>query len=388
MSVDRLDRASFLIDKIKSDIYLTGEVDELSTGEKKRLALMIYLSIGGEIILMDEPSSDLDIWSIERLIDLIDFLKKHRRTFIITTNDPYFAVGIADQIVVLDRGEVKEVCSGSSRYELMECYIKSSRIYGLRGFRSIYSIYKEKNIETANTEKILEIIKLHHKYRYRTVLSDIDLKIYRGSVKCIIGANGSGKTTLGKIIAKLVKPQKGIIKIHTDKYPIYIPQEYHLSLWGSSVKNIVEKYSNKGIDSLKYYNIHHLADRHPLTLSGGEKLKVVLARALASESDLQVLDEPTNILDRDGLYALSKHIDHVIGNNGSVTLITHDIESIASLCSDISVLDNGKVVFEGNAIDTLRWIYNDLENKRLSKTYMNTFMKLYGLDTSIKDHDL
>ncbi len=356
--------------------YLDREIDELSVGEKKRLALMIYLSIGGKIVLMDEPSSDLDIWSIENLISIITAMKREGLTFLLTTNDPYFALSVADKIVILDSGEVKEICESHKREDLVECYLSASKRYGLRALRGSSRDLSTKPCE--ERDKVAEVSAVSLSLRGRHLLKDIDLDIHRGCIECLIGSNGSGKTTLGKIIAGLIKPSEGRVSIYTGTAPLYVPQEYHLSLWGPSLRHIFKRYSSKGMDALRYYGIHHLIDRHPLTLSSGEKLKAVLARASAIGSDIEILDEPTNILDRDGLAALNRHVESSVSEERAVVLITHDIETILSLCSHVYLLDNGKIVYRGAPEDVFKGIYGDAKN-RLSGCcrYLDVFMELY-----------
>ncbi|MBR3204386.1 metal ABC transporter ATP-binding protein [Candidatus Saccharibacteria bacterium] len=209
---------------------------------------------------------------------------------------------------------------------------------------------------------LLSVKNLNIVYDKNTIISSANFSIKKGDFVCVVGSNGSGKSTLIKTLLGLIFPASGkiIFDKTIKKHSIgYLPQESKIDqsfpatvleivLSGTlekSSKKFFYKKSDKNCaeDCLKNLNIEKLKTKCFSELSGGQKQKVLLARALASTSDLLFLDEPSNNLDyksRKEFYSLLKSLNE---NGLTIIMITHDIDSDDLIGNKIISIKDGKV---------------------------------------------
>ena len=205
------------------------------------------------------------------------------------------------------------------------------------------------------------------------ILKKIDLKIYDGEFVGLIGPNGSGKSTLLKNIYRVLSPKKGKILIDNENINKFssqdlakkiavvaqeVPIEFNFTvkdivLMGRyPYKNLFDRDTSKDLDivihALKEVNMLSYIDRNYLTLSGGEKQRTLIARALAQTTNFLILDEPTNHLDPGSML----HIMNIIKNLKSTAFAAIHNLNIASLyCDRIFVMNNGSIIKEGTPED-------------------------------------
>jgi molybdopterin-binding protein len=217
---------------------------------------------------------------------------------------------------------------------------------------------------------LIELSGVSKTYDNVSALSDIDLRIEKGEIFTVLGPNGSGKTTLLKILGGLEKPTKGIIlyknKRITEKYSEEIRRTttlvfQHAILFKGSVRNNVEfglrirglpdsKINEKVNQALTLVGLLDMADKSAKELSGGEKQRCSLARALVLESELLLLDEPTLNLDPESLNIIKQVIRRLNKKGVTIVLATHDLEQAKELSQRIILLDRGKIVESGSPI--------------------------------------
>ena len=217
---------------------------------------------------------------------------------------------------------------------------------------------------------MIELSGVSKTYDNVSALSDIDLSIEKGEIFTVLGPNGSGKTTLLKILGGLEKPTKGIIlyknKRITEKNSEEIRRTttlvfQHAILFKGSVRNNVEfglrirglpdsKINEKVNQALTLVGLLDMADKSAKELSGGEKQRCSLARALVLESELLLLDEPTLNLDPESLNIIKQVIRRLNQKGVTIVLATHDLEQAKELSQRIILLDRGKIVESGSPI--------------------------------------
>lgn len=204
-------------------------------------------------------------------------------------------------------------------------------------------------------------------------LSNISLEIENGDYLTVLGLSGAGKTVLLEIIAGLVKPSQGVVILNgkeisgmsIQKRPVgLVYQDMALFPHMTVFKNIAYPLKNSGLSGKEIYDhvkmlaeqtrVSHILKRHPATLSGGEAQRVALARTLASEPEVLLLDEPLASLDiklRQELRELLKEI-----NNTGKTIIhvTHDYMEAATLSKKIAIIEDGKLLQWGKPEDVFR----------------------------------
>jgi iron complex transport system ATP-binding protein len=223
---------------------------------------------------------------------------------------------------------------------------------------------------------LIDVRSLCFSYREKNVLSDISFSIQSSETWSIIGPNGAGKSTLIKCIAGLAKPQSGIVLINgTDIAKInprdraktisYVPQASNRNLAAYSVFDFVMlgRFPYQGLmavstsgdieivtDALKLTDVYDLRDRLLTSLSGGELQRVFLAGAVAQQSKILLLDEPSTFLDPLHQLLVSKTLERIHKEFGTVIItITHDVNAAITRFSNVLALVDKKMFYAGSA---------------------------------------
>ena len=224
---------------------------------------------------------------------------------------------------------------------------------------------------------VLEVEKLHFAYNSVSMLRDVSFQVYDSEIVGIIGPNGSGKSTLIKNILRLLNPDSGQVMVDGNKVKemsineratsmSYVPQfitpnfshsVFYTVLMGRKPYigwNYSENDMNITLDTLKRMKLDDLGDRLFNTLSGGEKQKTLLARAIAQDCRVMLLDEPTSNLDlkhKKEVMMILKEIANKKKN--SVIMAIHDLNLAALFCDRLILLNQGKKAEEGSPIEVI-----------------------------------
>lgn len=201
-------------------------------------------------------------------------------------------------------------------------------------------------------------------YATRLVLDIENLEFEKGKITGILGPNGSGKSTLMTIIAGLNSKNKGSVKydnLEFDEVKNDITYMSHNSyLFNDNVFNNISyplrfrkrdpEEVNGIVNSLiEEFDLKHLADKSALNLSGGERQKVCLARALSFNPKLLIIDEPTSNIDPNFVRLIERSLkSQKVENNTTVLIVTHNTSQAFRICDNIVFIKDGKVVFEGS----------------------------------------
>ncbi len=344
------------VDKTFNDMKVERLKDrnvfELSSGERQLVAVLSSKAMDSDVVLLDEPTANLDYVAIENLKKLLLKIKEKGKTIILNEHRLYYLKGIADEYWYISEGTIVKKYNASeleafSNEQLLEMNMRCFDLSGLKN-----TALKQIEVKANNT---IEMDNIFYKYAGMkgNVLKGASCIAKTGEAIGIVGANGGGKTTLGKIISGLLKPVGGTIYFNGKKEnhkslqnkSLFIMQEAEFQFFTNSVKNELmygKKYSKEMEDTiellLKEYDMWELRDRHPFSLSGGQMQKLVLMLAYLSEKPVVVLDEPTAGLDMKSLISSVKLIEKMRSNK-IVFIITHDLEFISKACTScISVL--------------------------------------------------
>lgn len=226
-------------------------------------------------------------------------------------------------------------------------------------------------------KKLIEVSNLTLGYEGRKIIDKLSFDLYENDFLCVVGENGSGKSTLIKGILGLIKPMNGKIQYNDLKQKNigYIPQETAVSKhFPASVYEIVlsgtlnsvgflsfysKEQKDKADNALKKLKIYNLKDKSFADLSGGQRQKVLIARALCATSKLLILDEPSNNLDSSSkkkLYDVLKDINEE--QNIAIIMITHDLDHSNLIGKHILSLRENEY-FYGTSESYMKVIHND-----------------------------
>ncbi len=368
-----------------------------SGGERRRAALAGLMASPPDLMLLDEPTNHLDI---EAITWLERELKTTRAGFVLISHDRAFLRELTRATLWIDRGVTRRQEKGFAAFETwrdtvwheedsarhkLNRKIKAEARWAVEGIsarrkrnqgrvRALQELRAERSAQirrqgTAGMalqagqksgRKVIEADKISKSYDGVTIVRDFSLKVQRGDRIAFVGPNGAGKTTLLKMLLGEVTPDDGTVSIGTKLEVAVFDQarsqlDPDLSLWdsltgtpdmrvsGSSDQVMVRGSPRHVVGYLKDFLFDEAQARAPVrSLSGGEKARLLLARLMARDSNLLVLDEPTNDLDIETLDLLQELLDDY---DGTVLLVSHDRDFLDRVATTTVALEgNGRAV--------------------------------------------
>ena len=335
---------------------LSRNIDELSSGQKQKVAIASSLILQPKVLILDEPTSNLDAQGAKTLVEIIKKIKGRGIAIIISEHRFDVFKEAADRFLYIDRGKLNKIWT---REEFENLSDKKLSSLGLRP----KMVVKNSNIHVkTDKDLLLDIHSLSFHYKKtREGIDNINLQLYKGEVVSLLGNNGAGKTTLCKVISGLLKENSGTIEYKgkisncnlRNKFCYFVMQDADYQLYSDSVageivfgKKVTEKLKQDLMESLNAFKLMELKDRHPAALSGGEKQRVTLAAAYCSDVDIYILDEPTSGMDGDGLRAIIKWVKLLAEKGKIVIIITHDLLLAEATSNKFIYLEEGEQVRE------------------------------------------
>ena len=330
----------------------------LSSGQRQLTALLAAWALDTELLLLDEPTANLDLHAVSQLHDLMLQLKARGKTMVVSEHRLHYLRGIADEYWLMEGGKILRKYSAR---ELEHLDGQTLRDLGLRCTELSRIPFSRQAPVSPEKQDVFEARNISFRYPGgNQVLDGLSLTAGTGEVIALVGTNGCGKTTFGKAAAGLLKPQSGSFYLnghmishrHLSDQGIFIMQEAEFQFFTNSVFHELT-YGQKDspqlrsrIESLlKLTGLWELRNRHPFSLSGGQMQKLVLLMACLSPKPLVILDEPTAGLDYESLRICTRLIEQM-KKDRIVCIITHDPELISLACTRCIRLDHGKAVQE------------------------------------------
>ena len=339
---------------------LSRNIDELSSGQKQKVAIASSLILQPKVLILDEPTSNLDVQGTKILIEIIKKIKKKGISIIISEHRLDSFKEVADRFLYINNGKLDETWTRNEFENL-----SNERLLGI-GLRPKTVVKSINNNIEDDKELLLDIQSLSFHYKKtNSGIDNINLKLYKGEVVSLLGNNGAGKTTLCRVISGLLREKTGTIKYKgkisncklRNKFCYFVMQDADYQLYSDSVseeialgKKVTEKLKQDLIESLNTFKLMELKDRHPASLSGGEKQRVILAAAYCSDADIYILDEPTSGMDGDGLCAIIRWVKLLSEKGKVVIIITHDLLLAEATSNKFIYLEEGEQVKESGKI--------------------------------------
>lgn len=331
----------------KTSHLLDRNMFKLSGGQKQQIAFVSANMTDPKLLILDEVTSNLDQDAIGRIHDMIKELKKKATTIIIFEHRLAWAKDLVDRYIMFEEGQIKgewtnEEFNKMSNDQLNKLGLRSNDLSNYK------KIIEEKTIkdtkEKTTSEGTFQTKDLKIGYSDKVVGSDINLTFKQGQVTSLMGSNGIGKTTLANTLTGLKKPlggkiiwdSKEITSKELVKKSYMVMQDMNYQLFCSSVEEEVllgadhPEYMDEILAAL---NLIDFKDRHPMSLSEGQKQRVAIASALLSGKELIIFDEPTSGLDYYHMEQFGRLIERLKETNTIIIVITHD-EELAAKWSD------------------------------------------------------
>lgn len=364
--------------------------EQSSGGERRKAALARSLIGEPDILLLDEPTNHLDITTIEKLEDLI---KKFSGAVIVISHDRMFLDHISQTTFWLDRGVLRRNNKGFSAFEEWEDQVIEQEIIEQKALnkkiaeetewlhkgvtarrrrnmgrlRRLQQLRQERreqikmtgsvNLEAETAElrskMVIEAKHISKSFGNREIVKDFSIRVIKGNKLGIVGPNGSGKTTLIKLLTKRLEPDSGFVRIGKNLEEAYFDQnritlDPKKTLWKTLCNEgdhiWVRGHFRHVVAYLKDFLFKPDQAQCPVsTLSGGEKNRLMLALALAKQSNFLVLDEPTNDLDMDTLDLLQEVLDDY---EGTILIVSHDRDFMDKVATSLIYMRGDGTVYE------------------------------------------
>ena len=331
------ERLNDMLDIFPIKHLLNRDIFKLSGGEKQILCIAASYISGTEIIVLDEPSSNLDEENIIIIKGMLTKLKNKGKTLIISEHRIYYLMDIIDRVFLIQDGKIQREYT---KIDFMKIPSKKLNELGLRDKSKtklvVPEIQKKGNFEVRNIE--FKFNGVDNKLLFKNIFFEM------GKTYGIVGTNGLGKSTLLRCLIGCERKSKDEIYLDgkrlskTDRLKIssLVMQDVNHQLFTDSVINEVslgtKNIKNRHIeDILRKLDLYELKDRHPMSLSGGQKQRIAIASVLCKNSQLLFFDEPTSGMDYYNMMNISHIINECKSDNKIIFIVSHDQEFLNSI---------------------------------------------------------
>ena len=348
-------RVENVVQEFHLEHLLGRSIFNLSGGEKQKIACASASATGPEILVLDEPSANLDLKTIADLKEIVSRWKKAGKTVVIVEHRLYYLRDVADRICYVKDGQIAyewtpaELEAKGAAYasslglRCMNLEMLDSACHpGAEGDRDHY-------FSCAQLRQSIAFTNLTFCYHRKHPILDIDrLELPCGQITALIGHNGAGKSTLAQVLCglqgswrqKRAARKRGTYLIMQDvNHQLFTESVLDEVLLGMKPQN--EKLALEILDGL---NLKQYTENHPMALSGGQKQRVAIGSGISSGCDVVVFDEPTSGLDYRQMLAVSATLKKLAASGKTLLVITHDPEFILNSCQSVIRMERGKVV--------------------------------------------
>ena len=390
--------------------WFRKNVNDLSGGQKQLLNLASIMAMQPKILILDEPTSQLDPIAAKDFIDtLVRINKELSTTIIMTEHNLEDIYSVCDKVIVMEDGKVicndtnykvADILSGDKNHKMFKSLPTPSKIYNqlneylegankspltvkdcrqwLNDSMDEVTITKlddtetEINISKKDREIAIELKDVYFQYNKisEPTIRDLSFKVYKGEIYSILGGNGTGKSTTLSLVARQRKPQRGKIFINNIEIKKYnnkslyennlalLPQNPQSLFVFETVREDLEEvlilqnkdreYIDKEVKRVsKLLDIEHLLEHHPYDLSGGELQRAGMAKVMLLNPKIILLDEPTKGLDAYCKEEIGKMLMKLRDMGVTIVVVSHDIEFSARYSDRCAMFFDGSIVSEG-----------------------------------------
>jgi energy-coupling factor transporter ATP-binding protein EcfA2 len=371
-------RVEEMLDLLDIEPLRARSVRELSGGERQRVAIAAAMAAGPRILVLDEPTSQLDPQAAEHVVAALQRLVHDQGlTVLLAEHRLERVAGAVDVALGFDAGRVT---SGPPADVMRTLGLGPpvARLGRLMGWDPVPLTVRDARRKTrlpsprlvhdksfSSGEPLIQVRRLSAAYGARPALLRVDLSIGAGEILAVMGRNGAGKTTLLRAIAGVHVASAGDVRVR-GKAPrpgvdaALCPQEPESILFADSVADEVRvTLRARGLDDrrvepvLAALGIAELAGVHPRDLSAGQRLLVATAATVAGRAPVLLLDEPTRGIDPEAKARLAGFLRAHARDGGVALFATHDVELAAAVATRVVMLAGGEVIADGDPATVL-----------------------------------
>lgn len=379
--------------------------EKLSGGGRQRLAIACALALGSPLLVLDEPTANLDPAGKEEVYAVLRrIVGAGLHGVLLVEHDLDAAADLVDRVVVLDR-EGRQIVAGPLRVVMTEHVDELIRlgvwlpmatlaahrlgVCGTNGdipvtpeeLRRVLETYQndadlpavslpvQPSDDDRRSHPIISVDSLTVRARRRILVDNVSFSIEPGELVAVVGANGAGKTTLLKAVAGVTRPPRGSVRIAgldparadvgrlAARVGYVFQNPEHQFVTGSVRDELAHGLVVRGIgadevavrvdEMLTRFGLEEHADQHPFLLSGGQKRRLSVGTAMICRPNILVLDEPTYGQDRERAAELLGLLDALHADGTTVVLVTHDMQVVADHATRVIVLADGRITADG-----------------------------------------
>lgn len=334
------ERMNVVTDQLEMDLLLDRDIFQLSGGEKQRVACASVSAMMPEVFVLDEPTSNLDIKSIEKLKQVLSFWKDQGKTIVIAEHRLNWLQEVCDRVIYLKDGKVEW---DFSMNEFMQFSPAQRKELGLRAMENVAEKFEKEEI---SIKKGIECIDYQFSYDQELVFDIDTFTIPQNEIVAITGLNGAGKTTFVRCLCGLEKKFKGTTVLEGKKYKnkemlkqcYMVMQDVNHQLFCETVEDEIslgaeDRPEEDKNDAMEQLGVSAFRQRHPMSLSGGQKQRVAIVSAILAEKEILIFDEPTSGLDYRHMIQTAECFKQLKSMGKSVLIISHDWELINKCCT-------------------------------------------------------
>nr|WP_155671463.1 ABC transporter ATP-binding protein [Ornithinibacillus caprae] len=364
-------RISEVLQAVDMESCKKEKIHELSGGQKQKIALAAVLLLEPELLILDEPTANLDPVSSIEFIHLIQQLQKERKMSIfIIEHQADDWLDITNRIIVLGRnGDIIADHHPEIAFTEKRQVLEKEGIFLPKAYDRSLDFDGPSPSPVAKDKVCLSIRDLSFRRKKQPILQGIDLDIHQGEFLAIVGENGAGKSTLLQLIAGLIKKDSGDIDLfgkpiskwkeselrkrlgyvfQNPEHQFITDTVYDELTFGLKLNGFTQSEMDKNANRLmRQFHLENHTFSNPFSLSGGQKRRLSVATMLDETPDILLFDEPTFGQDANTTAELMDMIFDLKTNGTSIVFVTHDMDLVDTYCESVYVLHDGKIAFSG-----------------------------------------
>ncbi|MBN9653312.1 ABC transporter ATP-binding protein [Halobacillus sp. GSS1] len=395
--VEKVDQA---LRQVGMEVYKTADISSLSGGQKQKIALACILAMEPEVLILDEPTANLDPVARKEFIQLLKRLKQENSFTLLVIE--HKLEGWLDLLVrVLIINEKGELAYDGPLHDHLKTYARDIHEMGIQlpyatrtaleqGWTPPYPLHigdmpaitLTENRPVLSAGKVLLEAEAVH---WKSILRNINVTFHEGEWVAIVGENGNGKSSLSRILAGIQPPSKGSVALHGRALKKWKESEMrkevgyvfqnpeHQFITDTVYDEVAFSLQHAGMkeaewtriveETLKFCRLDGLEEQHPFLLSQGQKRRLSVATMIVEDQRMLFLDEPTFGQDEKSTSDLMSLLKEKHENGTTIVMITHDMELVDKYATRVLVMNEGELSFDGQSKEL--WTRPDLADHHL-----------------------